>query len=167
VKLIKKALDSACQHGFTQPQVAALIAYLESNPPGCTAPHGAIYNRLVAQAEDSVKWDATANWPWSVADPAAAPAGDAYPVRPETPESRAAAEQRERDRLAEQDLLIASHSDTLRTMNDADLDALIGTASAKAQPDLRRLVKAKGRDSPAVHMVLLDLIDKRAKAQSD
>lgn len=162
VSLIRKAVDSARDHGFTVPQVLALIAYLETNPPGCQSAKGAIFNRLVEQADDSVHWDADQHWPWS--DPTAAPpdpTATPYPVKPESPQSRDEQLARERQRVAELERLTTAHLATLQGMDSPALDKLIAEAPIKSQPELKRLVRSKGRDSPLVQQTLLELLDKR------
>jgi len=162
VSLIRQAVDSAREHGFNPPQVMALIGYLETNPPGCQSAKGAIFNRLVTQAEDAVHWDATENWPWSdLTSNGTNPHGEAYPVKPESPQDRDAQLARERQRVAELERLTVHHLTTLQAMDSEALDQLISEAPPKSQPELKRLVRSKGRDSPLVQQTLLELLDKR------
>lgn len=164
VSLIRKAVDSAREHEFNPPQVMALIGYLETNPPGCVSAKGAIFNRLVEQAADAVHWDATEHWPWSDSSgsaPGTNGGAAGYPVQPTSAEARDRELAESRRRSVENDRLIVAHASTLAALDDQALDAVIGEAPEKSQPELRRQVKAKGRDSPLVHLTLLGLLDRR------
>lgn len=166
VSLIKQALDSAIEHRFTPPQVLALIAYLETKPPGCKSAKGAIYNRLVAQAADAVNWDCDAHWPWSdSATSGSDKPTEAYPVQP-VKVDRAAEIEQSRKRAAEQQRLIDLHAATLATMDQTELENLIAEAPERSRDGLRKQVYAKGRDSPLAHQTLLGLLDARQLAAS-
>lgn len=158
VSLVKQAIESAIDHRFTAPQVVALVAYLETNPAGCQSAKGAIYNRLVAQAADAVDWDADQNWPWSEAG---TKTGEAYPVPQAKPIDRQAELDKQRARIAEQDRLIQAHASTLAGLGQDELDQLIAEAPDKSRDGLRKMVYAKGRDSPLVYLTLLELLDRR------
>lgn len=158
VNLAPKAIRSAIEHGFTRPQVQALIAYLESKPVGCTAPHGAIFNRLVEQAADAVHWDCDQNWPWSTAAGESAALVSPYQASPAVEKARQRKLEEERrvraakhaDRMLQ---LEVQFGDQMRAMEDEALLALLPDAV------LRRQYNAKGRDSPEVRLALLTRLE--------
>ena len=163
ISRIQDGISAAKRHGFTPPQVLALIDVVGAAPKGATSPAGALWDRL--NTPHAVNWDASEGWPWS-SQSGANPPPPASPY--DVPDEVSAADakrreaedlQRDRDFIAEMGRLELEHGATLNAMSGDDLQSLMATASQAAQAMLRRDYTAKGRDSPDVRPTLLRLID--------
>lgn len=172
VAVVSKAIDSAKANCFTPPQILALVEYLESNPPGCKSPGGAIFNRLVHQVPDSVEWMADENWPWS----AQKCAGEDYDgmmrkVNPVDPQALAAADIMLADRERTKDELLEDQfGEDLDRMTDDELTALCRKPDPRTvdRYSIREIqllattaaffLSEHGRDEPKTRLALLRVI---------
>lgn len=151
------AIAAAKANGFTPPAVLAIVDYLRTVPPSdCVSPAGALFDRL--NTPDAAEWDATAAWPWSRP-------GQSAEVSPYVPS--AAAEQQHKDRLEREKLerkrkYLAdverrelAFGQQLNAMGEPAVLQMIG-----ADAILTKTYLAKGRDSPDVRPMLLQILEK-------
>ena len=157
-------VDSATQAGFTPPQVMALIdVAIEAQESGdCQSAVGAVYDRIVS-APQSVQWESTEGWPWSVKEtPAGATEANPYDVPDEVKaEHQRRNDEERRKRHAEYlkrvEALEFAYGASLNAMSTVEIEELIGSNRTKARL-LLPTFRARGRDSPEVRPGLLELM---------